>query len=177
MQIDREVVVESEDDASQGIALASALHHSTGTRNQHGSRHPMQIHLLAGLHIPHIVVTCQEIAWVSGMAGHIVKNDAAWHKPFRIDIHSLDMTVEQWGLGLERSAADTHGERILPVYRHQLVSRDIDHNIFLMVPDIVLLSPSAPFHIHQHPVTLSFGKSSPVQLFLEYAVKRIFRLY
>ena len=68
-------------------------------------------------------------------------------------------------------------ERILPVYRYQLVSRDIDHNIFLMVPDIVLLSPSAPFHIHQHPVTLSFGKSSPVQLFLEHAVERIFRLY
>ena len=177
MQIDREVVVEPEDDASQGIALSSSLHHSIGTRNQLCSRYLIQVYFCSGLHIPHIVVSCQEVTRISGMMRHIVQDDASWHKPFRVDIHSLDTAVEQWRLGLQRSASYTHRERVLSVYRHQLVSRDVHHHIFLMVPDIILLSPSASFQIHQYFRAFPSGQSLLFQLIQEYAVEGIVGLY
>ena len=100
MQLDREVVIEAEDNSTQGVAFSTTLHYAVFARSKHASTNPCRIYLLARGTIGDIIVARPEVAHVSGMMHHILDDDAARNKPFRVQVHPLERAGKQWCLGL-----------------------------------------------------------------------------
>ena len=111
------------------------------------------------------------------MMHHILDHDAARHKPLRIQIHPLDITVQYRCLGLGRATSNLHRKRILLIYGIKMKRRYVDQHIFLMLGRTVCLSPSASFHIHKNLHSLISVKTFRLQSFLQRIIERRLRLY
>ena len=105
------------------------------------------------------------------MMRHILEYDTARHKPFRIQVHPLEIAGKQWGLGFGRAAPYSHGQCILMIDGIKMVRRDIDQHILLMLLRTIRLSPAATFHIHQNLGSHRLAQSRHLQLLSQLLIK------
>ena len=172
VQVDAEVVVEAEDDASQGIAGASALDDEVVGRLEHGLCDAAGIDLLARGSVTYEVVVVCEVGAVAGMSGHAVLDDAARDDPLRVEVDALDVAREHRRLGCGRSDSDAHGEDGVAVDGLEVLRGEVDEDVFRVPPGIVGESPAAALHIdEQLGAAVLTGVVS--ELLLQLGVERI----
>ena len=176
MQIDGEIIVESEDESAEAVALSSSLHDSVLLVEQHTTMHEIHIHLLARRAIHHVEPTTFTIRTAEVMY-HIFLHDASWHDPFRIDIHTLDGTRQERRLGGITTTSDAHRESILVIDRHQMKRWNVHQHISLVLVWRIGKTPTASLHIAPHPSSPSFVTFTCLVIIEKCEIERTFRLY
>ena len=106
------------------------------------------------------------------MMHHILDHDAARHKPLRIQIHPLDITVQYRSLGLGRATSNLHRQRILLIYGIKMKRWYINQHILLMSGRTVSLPPPASLHVHKNLHSLISVKTFRLQFFLQRIIER-----
>ena len=106
------------------------------------------------------------------MMHHILDHDAARHKPLRIQIHPLDITVQYRCLGLGRATSNLHRQRILLIYGIKMKRWYINQHILLMSGRTVSLPPPASLHVHENLHSLISVKTFRLQFFLQRIIER-----
>ena len=173
MQIYAVVVVESEDDASQGIAFASTLHDMIVVAHHHVGCYERGTDYLARLALTHKIVVTFEVAHIACMMAHRCLYDALGNNPLRIEVNALDASCEQRCLRLHTAKRYAHSNPIVLFNRLKLLRRHVDQHILVVQLRIVAMTPAATLYIAEHPT--SFGSRQRTRQHLaEFGIKRIF---
>ena len=168
VQIDREVVGETEHDAPQGVACPTLLDDAHLTRTEAFSGDLLGIQGIARTAVDDRIAVTGEIGRVAAMMHHIGLDNVEGYTPLWVHLHIAEGTVEQRGLRGHGSTADAHIEHGITTDGPQLLGSDIHHHPTLMLTRMFDL-PATAFHIHGQLMTL-IGISGQRQTALQGAI-------
>ena len=145
MQVDREAVGETEDDASQGVAGTAALTHGIAATGQFGTSQVGRIDASARTY--DIVVAACEVGRVTSVSTHLATDDALWDAPFGVHLHALYLAGQQWRLRGSLAAADAHIDDAVRTDGPNLLCGHIDEDAAAGLLGVLLVAPAQTLHV------------------------------
>ena len=175
MQEDRELVLEAEHDAPQGVVIATLLSHTVFATEQHAGCHFANLHLLVGGALKDVVSVAGEIGTIASMTHNILLENALWDNPLRVHLHPFHFTSQQRGLRLPGATDDAHIQHAVTAIGIEMIGRKIDDDALARLGYGMVQAPAGALHITEDALSLFVG-SSIFQHALQFVIELILRL-
>lgn len=177
VQIDGEIVVETEDDSSQRVAGASLLHHHVFATKQHIAAYAFHMNHLSRAPFSDKISVGGEPGCAPRMMHDAALHDALWHDPLRVDIHALQGAHQQWRLRFQAATHHTHRKRFLLVLCHKVERRNVHHDISLMQIRLVGQSPPTSLHVDHDELAAIQARRVAMEHVFQPVVQGVARLH